>query len=146
MGSVKRSQIRVFHVHHSVEPGVVKVRSSFINGRCDRCLSDSSPVVVTTLMCSHKFCGKCFICIWSYQKLGEPCICPIDGERLIWLRPDSPYVPQDINALVRIYNRYYNPKTSPARLVFVERNLTWLYYLDTAIVLAGAIAYCIKLS
>ncbi|EFH56418.1 hypothetical protein ARALYDRAFT_903951 [Arabidopsis lyrata subsp. lyrata] len=50
--------------------------------QCRRCLSDSSPVVIVN-PCDHRFCVKCILFLWSRQKQREPCVCPLDGEKII---------------------------------------------------------------
>uniref|UniRef100_A0A1J3EUM7 Uncharacterized protein n=1 Tax=Noccaea caerulescens TaxID=107243 RepID=A0A1J3EUM7_NOCCA len=86
---------------------------------------------------------KCIFHLWSRQNLREPCVCPIDGVKMLCLRPRRPYQPEEITSLVRVYNRSFNPRLDMAQAK-LSANITWLYCANTALFLAGAIAYWYK--
>lgn len=52
---------------------------------------------------------NCILFLWSLQKQREPCVCPLDGEKIIWLRPPMLDEPEEISGLVDIYNPLFNP-------------------------------------
>ncbi|OAP07410.1 hypothetical protein AXX17_AT2G09780 [Arabidopsis thaliana] len=74
-------------------------------GGCDKCLSESSPLAITT--CGHKFCVKCILYLWTHKKkVTEQCICPVDGVKMTWLRPCILPDPEEIR-----FNQGYNSNT-----------------------------------
>ncbi|VYS52384.1 unnamed protein product [Arabidopsis thaliana] len=79
-------------------------------GGCDKCLSESSPLAITT--CGHKFCVKCILYLWTHKKkVTEQCICPVDGVKMTWLRPCILPDPEEIRSIVSLYNRFFLPQT-----------------------------------
>ncbi|EOA31733.1 hypothetical protein CARUB_v10014947mg [Capsella rubella] len=116
-------------------------------GGCDKCLSDSSSLATTT--CGHKFCVNCILYLWTRKKnVTEPCICPVDGDKMTWLRPCMLPAPEEIRSIVSLYNRFFQPKVAtpdmPRKQLVVF--MAQLFKVHIALLLAGTFAYAIKFS
>ncbi|EOA28144.1 hypothetical protein CARUB_v10024333mg [Capsella rubella] len=115
-----------------------------IDNKCSKCLSDSSPLVVARA-CDHKFCVNCIIILWSRQKLTEPCVCPVDGEKIVRLGLPMIHTAEEIWALVDVYNPLFNQKHVPGIAERqLERFLTRMYCVHVALIAMGAMAYYMK--
>ncbi|CAA0376999.1 unnamed protein product [Arabidopsis thaliana] len=116
---------------------------------CRRCLSVSSPVVIAD-PCMHRFCVKCILFLWGRQKRREPCVCPLDGEKMICLHPPmniAESAAEEITGLVDVYNPMFNPRHyMDMAETQLARTFTRFYCLDLTLLLMGALAYCFKCS